>query len=133
MRLRSCCLFAPHTLADRSALHRKVPFPVLPAYVRESQKIQRLGSSFSSSFPVLFGVPPELDPARFSWMELQPKLSQPLLRKQMKNTSVDYVSTSHDLNREAQTAEAFEMMMGPPLAPALLWCCFGTMKRYGLL
>src|SRR5260370_28388084 len=46
--------FAPHTLADRPALHREVPFSVLPAYVRESQKIERLGSSFPSSFPVLF-------------------------------------------------------------------------------
>jgi hypothetical protein len=69
--------FAPHTLADRPALHREVPFPVLPAYVRESQKIERLGSSFPSSFPVLFGIPPELDPARFIWMQFQPKLSQP--------------------------------------------------------
>jgi hypothetical protein len=69
--------FAPHTLADRPALHREVPFPVLPAYVRESQKIERLGPSFPSSFPVRFGIPPELDPARFIWMQFQPKLSQP--------------------------------------------------------
>jgi hypothetical protein len=25
------------------------------------------------------------------------------------------------------------MMMGPSFAPALLWCCFRTMKRYVLL
>jgi hypothetical protein len=69
--------FASHTLADRSALHREVPFPVLPADVREAKKIERLGSSFPSSFPVLLGIPPELDPARFIWMQLQPKLPQP--------------------------------------------------------
>jgi hypothetical protein len=68
---------APHTLADRPALHREKAFSVFPAYVRESQKIERLGLSFSPSFSVLFGIPPELDPARFIWMKFQPKLRQP--------------------------------------------------------
>jgi hypothetical protein len=45
--------------------------------VRESQKVERLGLTFSSSFPAIFGKPPELDPARFIWMEFQSKLSQP--------------------------------------------------------
>jgi hypothetical protein len=44
--------------------------------VREAQKVERLGLAFSSTFPVLFGESIELDPARFIWMELQPKLSQ---------------------------------------------------------
>ena len=56
MRLRSCCLISsqlgPHPLADRFALHRKVPVPVLPADMRESQKIERLGLPFSSLVPV---------------------------------------------------------------------------------
>ncbi len=56
---------------------RKVPVPVLPADVRESQKIERLGLAFSSLFPVLFGKPPELNPARFVWVQFQPKLPQP--------------------------------------------------------
>jgi hypothetical protein len=30
----------------------------------EAQKIERFGFSFSSAFPVLFGEPGELDPAR---------------------------------------------------------------------
>ena len=68
----------PHALADRVALHRKVPVPVLPADVRESQKVERLGLPFSSLFPVLFGKPPELNPARFVWVQFQPELSQPL-------------------------------------------------------
>jgi hypothetical protein len=45
--------------------------------VRETQKVERLGLAFPSSFPALFGVSPELDPARFVWMEFQPKLPQP--------------------------------------------------------
>ncbi len=48
-----------------------------PADARETQKVERLGLSFPSSFPAIFGEPPELDPARFIWMQFQPKLSQP--------------------------------------------------------
>ena len=51
----------PHPLADRCAPHREVPFPVLPADVRESKKVERLRFAFPCSFPVLFGKPPELD------------------------------------------------------------------------
>ena len=68
---------APHALANRPAPHREVPFAVLPADVREAQEIERLWLAFPSSFPVWFGKPPELDPARFCWMEFQPKLLQP--------------------------------------------------------
>ena len=66
-----------HALADRRAPHREPPVSVLPADVRESQKVERLRLTFPSSFPVLFGKPPELNPARFVWMEFQPKLPQP--------------------------------------------------------
>jgi len=44
--------------------------------VREAQKVERLGLAFSSTFPVLFSKPAELDPARFIWMEFQSKLPQ---------------------------------------------------------
>jgi len=66
-----------HALAHRLALHGEVPLLGLPADVREPQKVERLGLPFPSSFPVLFGEPPELDPARLIWMEFQPKLPQP--------------------------------------------------------
>jgi hypothetical protein len=69
----------PHPLADRLALYRKVPVLVLPADVRESQKIKRLGLAFSSLVPVLFGKLPELNPARFVWVQLQPELLQTFL------------------------------------------------------
>jgi hypothetical protein len=45
--------------------------------VRESQKIERLGFSFSSLIPVVLGKPPELNPARLVWVQFQPKLPQP--------------------------------------------------------
>ena len=54
-----------HSLADRFALQRKASIPVLPADMREAQKVERLRFPFSSPFPVLFGKPPELNPARF--------------------------------------------------------------------
>jgi len=44
--------------------------------VLEAQEIERLGFVFSSTFPVLFGKPPELDPARLIWVEFQSKLPQ---------------------------------------------------------
>ena len=46
--------------------------------MREAQKVKRLWLTFSSSFPVLFGKPPEFDPARLIWMKFQSELLQPL-------------------------------------------------------
>src|ERR1022692_4553887 len=67
----------PQALGDRFALHGKLPPPVLPADVREAQKVERLRLTFSSPFPVQFGKRPELDPARFVKMQFQSKLPQP--------------------------------------------------------
>jgi hypothetical protein len=66
--LLNLCQLPPHALADRVTLHRKVPVPVFPADMRESQKIERFGLPFSSLFPVLFGKSPELNPARLVWV-----------------------------------------------------------------
>src|SRR5205814_8493351 len=51
---------------------------VLPADVPETQKVERFRLAFTSSFPVLFGKPTELNPARFVRMQFQSKLSQTL-------------------------------------------------------
>src|SRR5215467_4923207 len=67
----------PHALADRLAPYRERPLPVPPAHVRESQKVERFWLSFPSPFPFHFGIPPELDPARFFRMEFQSKLPHP--------------------------------------------------------
>ena len=67
-----------HPLADRLALHHKVPIPLLSADVREAEKVERLGLAFSSSFPVALGKLSELNPARLVWVQFQPELSQPL-------------------------------------------------------
>ncbi len=69
-----------HPLADRLALHHKAPIPVLPADVRESQKIECFGFPFSSLYPVQFGKSPELNPARLIWVQFQPELSQSFLK-----------------------------------------------------
>src|SRR5208337_851773 len=68
----------PQSLADGLALHGKVPLPVLPADMREAQKVERFRLAFSASLPVQLGVPPELNPARFVGMQFQSKLPQPL-------------------------------------------------------
>src|SRR5215831_2720779 len=87
-RLRHRCVPAPLELlldllqlrpqapGHRPALYGKVPLPVLPADMREAQKVERFRLPFSSSFPVRFGVPPELDPARLVRMQFQSKLPQ---------------------------------------------------------
>src|SRR5882724_4438386 len=71
--------FVPHPLADRLALHHKVPFPVCPADMRESQEIERFRFAFPSLQSVWFGKSPELNPARFVWVQLQAELCQPFL------------------------------------------------------
>jgi len=53
-----------HTLAYRGSSHGKSPNPVLPTDMFEAQEVERLGFPFSPTFPVLFGKPPEFDPAR---------------------------------------------------------------------
>ena len=58
----------PHSFVDRFALYSIAPIPVLPADMRESQKVERIGLPFSSLFPVLLGEPPELNPARLVWV-----------------------------------------------------------------
>jgi len=47
------CQLRSQVLANHVALYGIVPVPVLPADVRESQKIERLTPPFSSSFPVV--------------------------------------------------------------------------------
>jgi hypothetical protein len=49
-------------------LYREVPVPVLPADMREAQKVERFRLPFSSPFPVSLGTSSEVDPARFVWM-----------------------------------------------------------------
>ena len=58
----------PHAFADRLAPHREPPYPILPADVREAEKIERVGLPFSSTFPVLFSKSAELDPTRLIWV-----------------------------------------------------------------
>jgi hypothetical protein len=65
----------PHAFRDGLPPNGKLAVPVFAADVRESQKVERLRLAFPSFFPALFGKPPELDPARFIWMQLQPTLS----------------------------------------------------------
>jgi hypothetical protein len=63
-----------HAPADRLASHGETPESVLPTDMFEAQKIEPLRFPFSSTFPVLFGKPPEFDPARPFQVEFQSKL-----------------------------------------------------------
>jgi hypothetical protein len=69
--------FGSHPLPDGLTLYGKVSVPVLPADMREAQEIKRFRLAFPSSFPVLLGKPPELDPARLVWVKFQPEPPQP--------------------------------------------------------
>src|SRR5215475_6860329 len=87
----------PHPFAHRLALQSVVPVPVLAADVRESQKIERLRFPFSSPFPVSLGKPPELDPARLVWVQLQPKLQQSLPKFHQESVCVRQVLEPDDI------------------------------------
>jgi len=87
----------PHPFAHRLALQSIAPVPVLPADVRESQKVERLGFPFSSLFPVSLGKPPELNPARFVWVQLQPKLQQPFPKFHQESVCVRQVLKPDDV------------------------------------
>jgi hypothetical protein len=62
---------------DRPASHDEGSVPVLPADMREAQKVERLGLAFPSLFPAFLGEAPKLDPARLVRVQFQPKLRQP--------------------------------------------------------
>src|ERR1700732_2373798 len=76
-RLLDLLQLGPHALANRRAPYRELPYPVLPANMRETQERERLGLTFPSTFPVGFSKPAELDPARLIRVEFQSKLPQP--------------------------------------------------------
>src|SRR5258708_33232223 len=71
--------FLSHALADRHTPHSIRPIPILPADLREAKEVEGLRLAFPSSFPVLFGIPPELDPARLFRVQFQSELPQPFL------------------------------------------------------
>jgi hypothetical protein len=54
----------PHAFADRLAPYCKPSQAVLPTNVGKTEEIERFGFPFSPTFPVLFGISAELDPAR---------------------------------------------------------------------
>ena len=54
---------ASYAFADRFAPYHEAPETVLPADVREAQKVERLRLPFSSTFPVLLGKPAEVEPS----------------------------------------------------------------------
>ncbi|HVI80269.1 MAG TPA: hypothetical protein VM715_19355, partial [Candidatus Acidoferrum sp.] len=87
----------PHPFAHRLALQSIAPVPVLPADVRESQKVERLGFPFPSSFPVSLGEPPELNPARFVWVQFEPELPQPLQKVRQESVCVRQVLEPDDV------------------------------------
>src|SRR5215469_982317 len=86
----------PHALADRLASNCKPSQAVLPTDVGKAQEIERLGFPFSPTFPVLFGVPPEFDPARLIRVKFQTKLSQSFPKIFQKAIRVRLILESRD-------------------------------------
>jgi hypothetical protein len=85
-----------HTLADRLASHGESPKPVLPTDMFEAQEIERLGFPFSSTFPVLFREPAELDPARLIRVKFQSEFGQSLSQVFQKAIRVRPILESQD-------------------------------------
>ena len=56
--------------------------------MREAKEVEGLRLAFPSSFPVLFGIPPEVGPARLVRMQFQSELPQPFSQALAKTVCV---------------------------------------------
>src|SRR6516225_280063 len=110
-----------HALADRHAPHSKRPVPVLPADMREAKEVEGLRLAFPSSFPVLFGVPPELDPARLVRMQFQSELPQPFTQLLAKTVCVGSpLEPEDDVIRIAEDDHlASRILLAPDVHPEI--------------
>src|SRR6201987_692512 len=84
MRIRSCCLIS----CSFFRMRLRPVMRVLPADMREAQEVEGLRLALPSSFPVLLGIPPELDPARLVRVQFQSELSQPFFQAFAKTVCV---------------------------------------------
>src|SRR5271170_6836477 len=112
-----------HALADRHAPHSIRPVPILPADMREAKEVKGLRLAFSSSFPVLFGVPPEFDPARLVRVQFQSRLPQPFSQALAKTVRISSpLEPEDDVIRVADDDHLASRIF---LAPDLMFpCCF---------
>src|ERR1700677_1055892 len=110
-----------HALADRHAPHGIRPVPVLPADMREAKEVEGLRLAFSSSFPVLFGIPPELDPARLFRVQFQSELPQPFSQALAKTICVRIpLETEDDVVRIAEDDHlASRTLLAPDVHPEI--------------
>jgi|SRR5580700_9431227 len=85
--------------------------------MREAQKIERLGFSLSSLFPILLGKAPELDPARFVWVKFQTKLLQSLPEVLQEAVCVCLILETQD--GVIRVADDHHLALRPSLAPGV--------------
>src|SRR5712691_11401199 len=72
--------FGPHPLRARDALEHEASVSVLPADVREAQKLERLRPTETPRSPSLGGEPSELDQARLLGRQFQRELREPVAK-----------------------------------------------------
>jgi hypothetical protein len=110
-----------HALADRHAPHSISPVPILPADMREAKEVEGLRLAFPSSFPVLFGIPPELDPARLFRVQLQSELPKPFSQALAKTVCVGLpLEPEDDIIRIADHDHlASRMLLTPDVHPEI--------------
>src|SRR3984957_11859314 len=83
--------------------------------MREAKEVEGLPLAFSSSFPVLFGIPPELDPARLIRVQFQSELPQPFSQLLAKTVCVSSPLEAED--DVIRIAEDDYLTSGALLAP----------------
>src|SRR5215813_1484683 len=83
--------------------------------MREAEKVERLWFPFSSTSPVFFGEPPELDPARLIRVKFQSKLAQTLSQILQKAIGVRLILESQD--DVVRVAHDHHLALRPLLAP----------------
>src|SRR5439155_27361672 len=83
--------------------------------MREAKEVEGLRLASSSSFPVLLGIPPELDPARLFRVQLQSELPQPCPHLLAKTVCVGPPLEAED--DVVRIAEDNHLASRTPLAP----------------
>ena len=108
-------------LSYRLPEQREPTFPVDRARMRESQKVEGLGSALSSPAPVVYGKPAELHQASFTRVQSQAELREAFAQFVQKllglitilESNNEVVSKPHDDNI------ALSLLRSPPLNPQI--------------
>src|SRR6266849_625962 len=98
--LQLCCHPCADGRADDDEMAR---LPVSPTDVSETEKVEGFRTSRATQSPALGGIPPELNQARFLWVEFQTELRHALLQFQQEPCGVfSMLKPQHGVSRPGE-------------------------------